>query len=205
MGGGTVVAQDDQNLAAEWGLSSFDRRHQLSANLNVELPFGPNRPWLSGGGAWAALLRDWRFTTTLTWQSGTPLTARVVGSASEIASGGTSGTLRANYSGDDIRLSDPTIDRFFNTSAFTIPLPGTFGNSARNLIIGPGSRQLNAQFARDVRLGGTRALTIQVNATNLLNAVNYGSLDTTVNSPTFGQVLSVRPMRSTQLNLRFRF
>ena len=31
------------------------------------------------------------------------------------------------------------------------------------------------------------------------------SVDTHVNSPTFGQVLNVRPMRSAQLNLRFRF
>ncbi len=105
-GGGTVVAQDDQNLAAEWGLSSFDRRHQLSANLNVELPFGPNRPWLSGGGLWSSLLRDWRFTTNFTWQSGTPLTARVQASASEVAKG-TNGTLRANYNGDAIQLAEP--------------------------------------------------------------------------------------------------
>jgi hypothetical protein len=35
--------------------------------------------------------------------------------------------------------------------------------------------------------------------------VNYTNVDTYVNSPTFGQVLSVRPMRSAQLNLRFRF
>jgi hypothetical protein len=48
-------------------------------------------------------------------------------------------------------------------------------------------------------------LTIQLNATNLLNMVNYGAVDTVVNSPTFGQVLSVRPMRSMQVNLRFRF
>ena len=205
IGGSTVVAQDDQNLAAEWGLSSFDRRHQLAANLNVELPFGPNRPWLSGGGLWSSLLRDWRFTTNFTWQSGTPFTARVQGSAVEIARGGTSGTLRANYDGAAIQVANPTIDQFFNTSAFTIPPPGSFGNSGRNIIIGPGSRMLNAQFARDVRLGGTRALTIQLNATNLLNMVNYGAMDTTVNSPTFGQILSVRPMRSTQLNLRFRF
>ncbi len=203
-GGGTVVAQDDQNLAAEWGLSSFDRRHQLSTNLNIELPFGPNRPWLSGGGLWSSLLRDWRFTTNFTWQSGTPLTARVQASASEVAKG-TNGTLRANYNGDAIQLANPTIDRFFNTDAFGVPAPGTFGTSGRNIIIGPGSKMLNAQFARDVRLGSTRALTIQLNATNLLNLVNYGAVDTTVNSPTFGQVLSVRPMRSTQLNLRFRF
>ncbi len=203
-GGGTNVAQDDQNLAAEWGLSSFDRRHQLSANATIELPFGPNRKWLTQPGVWQSMLRDWRVATTFTLQSGTPYTPRVTSSASDAARG-TNGTLRANYNGADVSLSDPTIDRFFNTTAFTIPITGTYGNASRNMIIGPGSKLLNAQLARDVRMGGNRALTIQLNTTNLLNMVNYGAIDTVVNSPTFGQVLSVRGMRSTQLNLRFRF
>jgi hypothetical protein len=203
-GGGTVVAQNDQDLGAEWGLSSFDRRHQLTADTSIELPFGPNRPWLNGGGLWADLLRDWRLTTTFTWQSGTPLTARVLSSVSDAARG-TTGTLRADYNGDDIQLASPTIDRFFNTSAFSAPATGQFGTSARNLIIGPGSKQLNAQFSRDVRMGGNRAVTLQLNATNLLNMVNYASVDTAVNSPTFGQILSVRPMWSMTFNLRFRF
>jgi hypothetical protein len=203
-GGGTNVAQDDQNLAAEWGLSSFDRRHQFSANTSIELPFGPNRRWLAQPGLGQSLLRDWRFTTTFTWQSGTPYTPRVAGAVSDV-SRGTNGTLRADYTGASIGIADPTIDRFFNISAFTIPAAGTFGNASRNMIIGPGSRLLNAQFARDVRLGGTRVISVQLNANNLLNIVNYGAIDTVVNSPTFGQILSVRGMRSMQANLRFRF
>ena len=102
-------------------------------------------------------------------------------------------------------LANPTADLFFNTAAFTIPSPGTFGSASRNMIIGPGSKLLNAQLARDVRLGRTRVMTIQLNTNNLLNTINYAAVDTLVNSPTFGQVLSVRGMRSTQLNLRFRF
>jgi hypothetical protein len=203
-GGGSVVAQDDRNLAAEWGLSSFDRRHQLTGALSVELPFGQNRPWLNNGGIWAALLENWRASATFTWQSGTPLTPRVTGAASDVARG-TNGTLRANYDGSAIQLNDPTIDLFFNTEAFSVPRSGTFGSASRNMIVGPGSRQLNAQFSRDLRLGRTRALTMQVNASNLLNMVNYQAIDTVVNSPTFGQVLSVRPMRSVTANLRFRF
>jgi hypothetical protein len=203
-GGGTNVAQDDQNLAAEWGLSSFDRRHQLSTNTSVELPFGPNRRWFPQPGLAQSLLRDWRFSTTFTWQSGTPYTPRVAGAASDVARG-TNGTLRANYIGGPISVADPTIDRFFNTSAFTVPAAGAFGNASRNMIIGPGSRQLNAQLSRDLRLHSTRVLSVQLNANNLLNMVNYGAIDTVVNSPTFGQILSVRGMRSMQLNLRFRF
>ena len=203
-GGGTVVAQDDRNLEAEWGRSSFDRRHQVSANMNVELPWGAGRRWLTEGGVWGRLLENWRFTTSFTWQTGTPLTARVVGAASSVAQGA-SGTLRANYTGDSISIGSPTIDRYFNTAAFGIPDAGTFGNSSRNMIVGPGSRMLDAQFSRDVTLGGTRTLSLQLNANNLLNFVNYANVDTVVNSPTFGQITSVRPMRSMTLNLRFRY
>src|SRR5262249_4147229 len=146
--------------------------------------------WLNGGGTWATLLRDWRFTTNFTWQSGTPLTPRPLSAARNVAQGG-NGAFRAHYNDDAIQLSNPTIDRFFNTSAFSIPVAGTFGTAGRNLIIGPGSRLLNAQFSRDVRMGGNRAVTIQLNANNLLNLVNYGAVDTVVNSPTFGQVTSV--------------
>jgi hypothetical protein len=203
-GGATVVAQDDQNLAAEWGLSSFDRRHQLNAEISVELPFGPNRPWLNAGGFWARALENWRMSAAYTWQSGTPLTPHTQAAASDV-SRGTNGTLRADYNGQPIELDDPTIDRFFNVAAFTVPAPGLFGTARRNMIVGPGSRMLNAQLARDVRLGGNRSIGIQASASNLLNTVNYLNVDTVVNSPSFGQVISVRPMRSVQLNVRVRF
>ena len=198
------MAQNDQDLAAEWGLSSFDRRHQLTADFSAELPFGANKRWLHDGGLWASLLGDWRASATFTWLAGTPLTPRVVGDASDV-SRGTNGTLRANYNGAAIQLANPTIDEFFNIAAFSVPPAGTFGTAGRNIIIGPDSRLLNGQVSRDIHLHATRTLTIQLNGTNLLNAVNYAIVDAVVNSPTFGQVLSVRPMRSLQLNFRFRF
>ena len=203
-GGGTVVAQNDQDLAAEYSLSSFDRRHQVASNLSFELPFGPNKHWLHSGGRLAGILGGWRGSANFTWQSGTPFTPRVTAAASDVARG-TNGTLRANYNGDDISLSNPSIADFFNTSAFSIPAAGTFGNAPRNLIIGPGSKLLNAQLSRDVRMKANRAVTIQATASNILNMVNYAGDRHLVNSPTFGQVLSVRPMRSAQLNFRFRF
>jgi hypothetical protein len=203
-GGGTVVAQNDQDLAAEWGLSSFDRRHQLSGSLIFELPFGPNKPWLHDGGPWAAMFGHWRGGLDVTLQSGTPLTPRVQNAAGDVARG-TNGTLRADYLGGSVQLADPTVDRFFNTAAFAVPAAGTFGNAARNMIIGPGTRMLNAQFSRDVTLPHNRGVTLQVTVANLFNVVNYARVDAVVNSRTFGQVLAAGPMRSAQINLRFRF
>jgi hypothetical protein len=203
-GGSTVVAQDDQNLAAEWGLSSFDRRQQFSGNVNIELPFGPNRRWFNNGGTWGYLLEAWSANFTFTAQSGTPLTARVLSSSTDAARG-TNGTLRADYNGEPIQLANPTIDRFFNTEAFGLPGAGAFGTAGRNIIIGPGSKDLSAQISRDIRLNGTRSLSVQLRASNLLNLVNYAGVDTIVNSPSFGEVTSVRPMRSMQLVFRFRY
>jgi hypothetical protein len=202
-GGGTVVAQNDRDLDAEWGTSSFNRRHQLQANMRIDLPFGPNRTWVTNSGIWTSLLEMWTVNLNFTLQSGTPLTPRVLSSASDAARG-TNGTLRADYTGQDIAVAEPTIDRFFNTAAFSLPSAGAFGTAGRNVIVGPGSKNLNAQFTRDVGLGGSRTLTIQLRFNNLLNLVNYAAVDTVVNSPSFGQVTSVRPMRSMQLVLRFQ-
>ena len=203
-GGSTVVAQDDRNLDAEWGLSSFDRRHQLQGNVRIQLPFGPNRRWLEDAGIWTKLLEMWTANVTFAIQSGTPLTPRVLSSSRDVARG-TNGTLRADYNGDDISVDNATIDRFFNTAAFSLPASGSFGTAGRNLIIGPGSKDLNATLSRDIRLPAAKTLSIQVRANNLLNMVNYAAVDTVVNSPSFGQVTSVRPMRSVQLSLRFSF
>jgi hypothetical protein len=205
LGTGTpVVVQNDNNLAAEWARSNFDRRQQFSGNLYVELPWGPNRHWLNNGGLLAGILGEWSAQFTLTLQTGTPLTARVLSVANDLLRG-VNGSIRANYNGAPIQLTDPTVDAFFNTAAFSVPAPGTFGDAARNMIAGPGARQLNALFQRDVRIGGTRSITLQVNANNLLNAIQWAAVDTNINSPTFGQVLSAKPMRTVTLTARLRF
>ena len=203
-GGAVVVAQDDRDLDAERGLSSFDRRHQVSAEILVELPFGADRRWLHGGGFLAALLGDWSLAASIAAQSGTPYSARIVGSAAEVARG-TSGTLRADVTGTPVEVEHPTLLRYFNTGAFAVPAPGAFGTAARNTIIGPGGRQVDARLTRVVRIGETRAVNVSVVANNLLNAVQFAAIDTVVTSPTFGQVVAVRPMRSVRLDVRFTY
>jgi hypothetical protein len=110
--GGGVVAQNPQDLGAEWALSNFDKRNQLVSDLGFELPFGPNRRWLKNGGLLGDTIGEWTLTLTLTLQSGTPLTARVLGDASNVSQG-VNGALRANYTGVPIVLSDPLVNEFF--------------------------------------------------------------------------------------------
>src|SRR5262249_39992098 len=149
---------------------------QFSGNLYVELPWGPNRRWLTNGGALAAIFGEWSAQFTLTLQTGTPLTVRVLSAANDLLRG-VNGARRADHNGAPIQLPDPTVDEFFNVTAFSVPVPGTYGDSSRNMVYGPGAHQLNALFQRDVRLAGTRSLTLQLNANNLLNSVQWAAVD----------------------------
>src|SRR5207253_2940371 len=103
-----------------------------------------------------------------------------------------------DYNGQPINISNPTIGQWFNTAAFTVPTPGTFGNSGRNMIIGPGTFNVNTSLSKSIPIKDNRSFEFRATATNLFNHVNYSVIDTVVNSPTFGQVTSVGSMRKMQ-------
>ena len=123
-GGAVVVAQNDQDLAAERGLSSFDQRHRLTADYVYEFPLGTNKRWLSTTTLASRIFGDWQWSGNIAFATGLPFTARVLGSFTDVASG-VNGTLRANTTGLPVALSDPTVAAWFNTAAFVIPPAGT--------------------------------------------------------------------------------
>jgi len=202
-GGAMVVAQNDRDLGAEWGLSSFDQRNRLNGDFAYELPFGPDARWATQGIA-AALLEHWTWNISAQFASGSPFTARVAAASTDVA-GGTNGTLRADYSGSAIALTDPSTGQWFNAAAFSVPAAGTFGSAARNTIIGPGISNVNMRVTRTIPFGRTHALSIDVSASNVFNTAQYSAIDTYVNSPTFGQVIAARAPRRVQLLFRYRF
>lgn len=55
---------------ADYGASPFDIRHGFKVNYVWELPFGPGRKFLSGGGILGKLLEGWESDGVIRWQSG---------------------------------------------------------------------------------------------------------------------------------------
>src|SRR5262249_42790095 len=120
-GGGNsgTLAQDAFNLKSERGLSSFDQTHRLNINYNFELPFGTNKPFLAESSFLKMLFGDWQFNGSWTINSGSPLTARVLGSYTDVARG-SNGSLRADATGLPVEISNPTATQWFNTAAFLV-------------------------------------------------------------------------------------
>jgi trimeric autotransporter adhesin len=209
--GANSVAQNPFNISGERGLSSFNQTHRFTADYLWELPFGHDKRWLTGNTPARAILGDWQLSGDWTIASGLPFTPHFVGSANEI-NGGTNGTLRPDLvPGQSIQLANPSIGEWFNVNAFVAPPENSqgnvvqYGNARRNSIIGPGSKVFDMALTKIIPLNEGRTLEFRGQATNVFNIPNYSSIDTNLNSITFGRVTAVGSMRQITMTARFRF
>ncbi len=201
MAGG--VPQDEQNLRAERALSDFDERHRWELSYSYELPLGKNKPWLQRGIG-ATLLGNWTWTSTLRAASGNPITPVVAGDIGDV-SRGTNGSLRPNLTGLPIQFAHPTVTAYFNPAAFAVPVPGQYGNAGRNIIRAPGMLVVDMEARKHFAFEGRQALDLGIQARNALNQPQWSAIDAGLNSPSFGQVTDVAPMRRVQLMMRYSF
>ncbi len=207
--GGTspIVAQNWQNLVAEESNSSFDQRQALRGDAMYELPFGPDKHYLSNGSWLSKTLGDWNLQTTFTFATGTPLTPSIAAAVSDVARG-TAGSLRPNrVQGTSITAGGGSVNNWFNTGAFTTQFaPGQlYGTASRFSIAGPGTVVVNFSLSKTFQFGETRGLEVRATAANALNIVQYAGVDTQYDSPSLGQVTSTRTMRQITALARYRF
>jgi hypothetical protein len=193
-----AVAQNAQNLAAERGVDA-PTGQQVQLQYTAQSPVGvrnamfQKQPWLQKS------LKDWQLTGTTQLQSGRPLTATVLGNASNAGGAGVVGTVRANATG----LPIDSGSGYFNKAAFTVPLIG-FGNAGRGTIPGPGTFSMNLQLARQIQIAERKSVEFNVSATNLLNHVNISNFGTVVNSLNYGLATAAGGMRTISATVRFR-
>ena len=157
------------------------------------------------------ILGGWTFTAIQSVQSGLPVT---FWQGQDVALDGTQNSQQhaqladgATYS--TIVLDHPNrnafVNNFFNASAFVNPnlvQPGTYGNSGRGLISGPGYANTDFSVLRNFRLHERVSLQFRAEMFNLFNQVNFALPNSYANSAlvnpdgslayggTFGQIQS---------------
>ncbi len=199
-GGGATVAQDDRDLRAERGLSSFDIRHVVNLGYVITSPFGQNGLIHNSSATVNRLFADWTLSGAVSAHSGTPFTARVLGNQSNL--GGSIGSGRADSTGLPLDAGSG----YFNPLAFGLPLAGRYGDAGRNTIIGPAALSMNLGISRSFRMGDDRRrLEFRIDSNNFLNTVNIVGIGTVVNSNNYGLATTAGSMRSISTTLRFRF
>lgn len=187
-----------------YALSALDSTHLFNGAMVWELPFGKNRAWMNQGGLADYVLGGWQLAGVWQVRSGTPVTP-VVGTAN--LSGALSGTWLPNRIASGT-LENPTISKWFDTSAFVAPAPFTFGNSGRGVVRGPGFVNLDMSLSKEFSLAPIResmSLQIRVDAANVLNHPNFGQPNAGIGAQGAGGIFSALAPRSLQLGARLLF
>lgn len=194
---------DLRNIALDRGNAEFDVRHRLVASWVYELPFraaGPARH----------LVQGWQLNGILSLYDGLPLT---INSSSNTLNTGR-GTRADRLRSGELPNSQRTLQRWFDTQAFTAPGQQRFGNSGRNILRGPGTKQLDFSLFKEFRFSENQARWLEFRAEffNLTNTPQFNNPNTTFGSPGFGSISSAgspltlqRTARQIQFALKLYF
>jgi hypothetical protein len=206
-GGGGAGIQDYYHPSSNEGPSASNVPQFLSTSMIYQLPFGRGRRYLQSGPiSW--IVGGWQTNSIFSIRSGQPFSILVNGDVANV--GGTVfglGYARANQTGS-AHVSHPTISKWFNTDAFSVP-SFSYGNSPRNSLSSDHVTQFDfSTFKRfPVWKEGTY-LEFRAEAFNVLNIINYAAPNNTQNAVGFGTVTSLisgNPPRQLQFTLKVNF
>jgi hypothetical protein len=197
----TNLPQNVENIfdeTGEWARSSFDHRHQFIASGVYQLPF-----FADAGGVTEAVLGGWRANAIFIAQSGAPFTVNLSVDRANIGAGPAQ---RPDQLRDpNLPGGERTPERWFDTSAFALQAPFTFGSAPRNSVIGPGYANIDFALAKTWALAGTSQLEFRWEVFNLLNRANFDLPNRIFGNPNFGRIFSAKTPREMQFGLRFAF
>ncbi len=198
------AATDWNNILLDRGRANNDRRHSAVISGVWDLDYfrrSPKPLRLIAGG--------WSLAAIASMRSGTPLT---ITSGSDSNFDGTTND-RADLIGDPYldphRPRSAVVDQWFNIAAFskTTQAKNSYdGTSGRNIIDGPGLKNVDMTISRSFRVTEKMRLQFRGEATNALNLVNLSNPGTNAGtSSTFGKITTAGPMRQMQLGLKLMF
>jgi hypothetical protein len=197
-----VAAMDSRNVWLEKGRLAYDVRQAMSLGYTYELPFGPGKPYVNYHGVAGKILGGWQMAGIVTLQTGHPFT--VYGGA--ILNIPNRTDPRTNRLRDgNLPSSQRKIERWFDVSAFAPPAPYTFGNAGRNIIDGPGHRNLDFSLLKSTQITETHRLEFRFEVFNFTNTPPLMRPNNNITAPTAGQITSAGPGREIQIALKYAF
>ena len=193
--------QNPYNMRADYSRASIDLRHVFNFGYVYDLPFGRGRRF--GGGVNRAtdfILGGWAIDGFIRAQTGRPYNV-------------TLGQDRANvgrtYQRPDVSRNPNkgprTPDEWFDTKAFSLPAPFTFGTAGAFLVEGDGRHNYDISVSKKFYPRENQWFELRGEFFNMTNTVKMGDPNTNFSSTAFGRVTSATDARQIQLALRYQF
>ena len=209
------------DLSAIKGNAFYDPRHKFLNTFVYELPFGRGKRFGDSISRSADFLAGgWTVSGITLLHSGNWLTPYFPSSLSDPS--GTAPQYRSVsnqpadcVSGQSGILSNPTLDKFFDVKAFSVPATniGRFGNCMVGSLRGPRTVTFSMSAAKTIHVGERFSVRYEAQFANLFNVNNWGLPNTNVSSSKFGLITSQQDgtpgsqagPRSIQMVLRLQF
>ena len=158
------LAMETRNLRLDWGLATFDARHTASIALDYELPFARHNRWLG----------RWGLESIFSARAGFPFTPELSFNPSN--NGNTQNPVRPSWNPafqGPVILGQP--NEYFNPNAFVVGPSGSYGNVARNALIGPALGEWDLALRKEIAIRDQLHAEFRAEAFNLLNHANFNT------------------------------
>lgn len=182
------------NLNADYGNIYYVPRHRFVGSTVWDLPVGKGKAFANKiSKPVDYVIGGWETSVIVAMQTGHFLTPYYDGI---LANGGQQNIrsnegilLRTNCSGSS-RVAKPSVNQWFNPTAFTLPALGQYGSCGVGIIQGPGLWAANIGIHKSIPLGEKLVVRFEANMMNAFNHPNPSDPNTDINSASVGQITS---------------
>ena len=200
---GFNTVSDPFNPGLYRSVSDFDLPHSFSTSFVWQFPSFKSHSFIP-----KHVLSNWQSTGIWIWQTGQPFSilSGIDNSLSGVGLDYADRVPGVSPFLDPRRPHDQLVQEYFNPAAFQQNALGTFGNSGRNILRGPGFNNLDLGLMKMIPFKERYRLTFRAEFFNVANKANFtapngagGGLST----PQAAQILHARDPRIGQLALKF--
>lgn len=171
-----------------YAVSTLDRTHVLKVNWLWDIP-SPKSVWKPAG----AVLSQWQLSGIVSCVSGTPTGVGFSQVNAADITGSPTDNARIVVTGNPVLpKGERTFDRNFRTDVFQLPARGTFGNSARTILRGPGINNWDASLRKTIPVTDRVKLQFRWELYNAFNHSQFSDIDTAARFDAQGRQVNTR-------------
>jgi len=167
------------------GNSDLDLRNRFAVSASYAFPFTDAFTGWKG-----KIFKSWQLNGIGFWQSGTFFT--VSNASPEINEGPVVSADRPNRSGSG-KISNPGINKWFDTTAFVAQTFGTAGNSGKNILSGPHQKRVDLSLFREFPVFQKTKLQFRAESYDVSNTAPFSQPNSVMNTSGYGTISNTLP------------
>jgi hypothetical protein len=172
-GGNGFGTYAEQISTIDYGNGNLDVRHRVTGTFNYALPFGETTH-----GFKSVFVKGWQANGLVVWNTGMPFSIRnVINRTGTRPSAGTSD--RSNMIGSG-RISNPSVNQWFDVNDFVFQKVGTIANQRRNQLFAPGLQRVDLSLFKTFDITERVKFEFRAESFNVLNTTQFGAPNATL-------------------------